>query len=994
MSTQSELEMEKKLVEQLERMGYERLEKCNEADLVQNLKTQLELHNRIQLTSDEFEQIKDKLKKGDVFDKSRMLRGRIDVMGADGTPKYIELFSVKHWCQNRFQVARQVTNRSADNHSRYDVTILMNGLPLVQIELKARGNDLRSAFDQIDRYRSTSYENNSGLFGFIQLFIISNGVNTRYFSNNQKLNFQFTFEWSDESNQRINRLDQFAESFMERCHLSKMIARYIVLHETSRNLMVLRPYQYYAVERILERVGYGRGDGYIWHTTGSGKTLTSFKASQILSHDPKIDKVLFVVDRRDLDYQTALEFNAFSANSVDTTENTKKLVEQLNDSACKLIVTTIQKLNAAISKPQFKEQCKDVAGKKVVFIFDECHRSQFGDTHHRICDFFSHRQMFGFTGTPIFDANTVKTKYGNKTTRDLFGEALHRYVITDAIRDRNVLRFSVEYRDLVKPNDLVEMNDGSRVPAKKLSEEQLNHKSFINAPQRVDKIVSDILALHPSKTFEREYTAMMCVGSVDLLRVYYESFRRLQADLAEDDKLKVATIFSSGPDDAEDFTGLEDTGVPSVTGRNVDAGRMEFLKACVGDYNSLYSTSYDATDNKSFYEYYQDLSRRVKRKEVDILLVVNMFLTGFDSPPLNTLYVDKRLRHHGLIQAFSRTNRIYDAKKSHGNIVCYRRLKDATDEALSIFANRDAKAGGVDEVISTVIMRPYPDLVDSFREEVAQLKQIAATPDAVDELFQEEEQLNFLAKFRDVLRMQNTLKTFSEFHDDLEHNTLDIDEQTLLDYQSKYLDKREELEAAQRERRRKKPIITGPGEGCDADESDDDQFNFDFDFEIELIKRDEVNVGYIINLIEKLKKGESNQKAYELTRDMILNVLQADPELRHKKQLFQDFIDTKLPALKPSTEDQMEGFVKHQFNAFVVEKRAEAMADACKVLNADLDGFRALYEEYIYRGRLPDIKELLGVLSVRPKITARKAVAEDMREMMESLATVYESSET
>lgn len=988
MSTQSELDMEKKLVEQLERMGYERVEKCNEADLVKNLKVQLEKHNRIQLTSDEFEQIKDKLKKGDVFDKARMLRGRIDVIGADGMPKYIELFSVQHWCQNRFQVARQVTNRSAVDHSRYDVTILMNGLPLVQIELKARGSDIRSAFDQIDRYRSQSYDNNSGLFGFIQLFIISNGINTRYFSNNQKLNYQFTFTWSDENNQAMNRLEQFAEHFMERCHLSKMIARYIVMHETLRCLMVLRPYQYYAVERILERVGYGRGDGYIWHTTGSGKTLTSFKASQILSQDKNVDKVLFVVDRRDLDYQTSLEFNAFSKDSVDTTDNTKKLVEQLNDDACKLIVTTIQKLNAAISKPRFKDQCQNVANKKVVFIFDECHRSQFGETHHRICDFFSHRQMFGFTGTPIFDANTVKTKYGNKTTRDLFGEALHKYVITDAINDRNVLRFSVEYRDMVKPGDVVEMDDGSQVPITAIDDEQLNKKSFINAPQRVNKIVQDILALNPSKTFQREYTSMMCVSSVDLLRVYYEAFKQQQADLPEEDRLRVATIFSSGNDDSEEFTGLEDTSVPSTTSRNVDPGRMEFLKTCVADYNRMYATSYDASDSKSFYEYYQDLSRRVKHKEVDMLLVVNMFLTGFDSPPLNTLYVDKNLRHHGLIQAFSRTNRVFDAKKSHGNIVCYRRLKDATDEALSIFANRDAKAGGVEEVISTVIMKPYPDLVDTFRNEVAQLKAIAATPDEVDGLHKEEDQLNFLAKFRDVLRMQNTLKTFGEFKEDLQSNILDIDEQTLLDYQSKYLDKREDIETAQRERRRQ--AKAEPTEVREAS-TEYQQLPFDFDFEIELIKRDEVSVSYILQLIERLNQ---NPKQHDLTRDMILNVLQTDPDLRHKKPLFEEFIDQKLPTLKASAEQGAEGIVKQQFNSFVRDKKKEAIQETCNKMQADSAGFIELYDDYVYRSRLPDIKELLSVLATKPKITERKQVAETMRLEMERIANLYENSMT
>lgn len=990
MGTQSELDMEKNLVTQLERMGYERLNKCNEADLVNNLKVQLEKHNNLKLTSDEFEQVKDKLKKGDVFNKSKRLRGRIDVISADGTPKYLELFSVKHWCQNRFQVARQVTNRSNDDHSRYDVTILMNGLPLVQIELKARGNTIRSAFDQIDRYRHKSYNNNSGLFGYIQLFIISNGVNTRYFSNNQTFNYQFTFEWADSDNQRINRLDAFTETFMERCHLSKMIARYIVLHETSRNLLVLRPYQYYAVERIIERVHFARGDGFIWHTTGSGKTLTSFKASQILSQNPKVEKVLFVVDRRDLDYQTALEFNAFSANSVDTTENTKKLVEQLKDPACKLIVTTIQKLNAAISRNQFKSQCSEVAEKKLVFIFDECHRSQFGETHHRICDFFTNRQMFGFTGTPIFDANTIKTKYGNKTTRDLFGEALHKYVITDAIRDRNVLRFSVEYRDLVKPNDAVILQDGSEAPVSTLSEEQLNHKSFINSPQRVDKVVSDILAVHPSKTFNREYTGMLCVSSVDLLRLYYESFQRLQADVPQDDRLRVATIFSSGPDDAEEFTGLEEQDAPTIKGMNPDSSRMAFLNACAADYNRQFGTSFDPTDSKSFYEYYQDISKRVKRKDVDILLVVNIFLTGFDSPPLNTLYVDKKLRHHGLIQAFSRTNRVYDAKKSHGNIVCYRRLKDATDEALSIFANRDARSG-VDEVISTVIMQPYSDLVESFRQEVAQLQEIAPTPDDVDFLDREEDQIEFLSRFRDVLRMQNTLKTFSEFSDDLESEALGVDEQTLLDFQSKYLDKREDMEAAERERRKQsKEKKAGEEGGGD----DDEAMTFDFDFEIDLIKRDEVTVTYIIDLIEKLKKGSGSQQNYELTRDMIMNLLQTDPELRHKKQLFQDFIDVKLPSLEAGSDEALEGSVKKHFNAFVSKQKKEAMASACQELNADIEGFQALYSEFVYRNRPPDIKELLGILSVKPKLAERKPVAEKMRYKMEELATVYESSET
>lgn len=990
MATQSEIEMEKALVAQLQELGYSFLGITNESQLVDNFRTQVEAHNQITLSNDEFAQLLDKLNKGDIIERARILRGKVDVIGSDGLPKYLELFSVKHWCQNRFQVCRQITNRSAENHSRYDVTLLINGLPLVQIELKARGSDIRSAFDQIQRYRSTSYHSNSGLFGFIQLFVISNGVDTRYFSNNTKLNFQFTFEWADKDNRRINRLPAFAEAFLEKCHLSKMIARYIVIHDTFQALMVLRPYQYYAVEKILERVGFGRGDGYVWHTTGSGKTLTSFKASQILSNDPKVDKVLFVVDRRDLDYQTALEFNAFSAGSVDATENTKKLVEQLNDPGCKLIVTTIQKLNAAISKDQFKKQCEEIAGKKVIFIFDECHRSQFGETHQRICDFFGNRQMFGFTGTPIFDANVVKTKYGNKTTEDLFGEPLHKYVITDAINDRNVLRFSVEYRDLIKPDETVTLDDGSKVPAPALTEEQMLQKAFLESPSRVKGIVQDILTLHPVKTYDAEYTAMFCVSSVDLLQLYYQAFADSKAQGQHE--LRIGTIFSCAAGEPEEFSGLTEQDLPDMDSRNIDQGRMAFLKSCVADYNAMFATSYDPSDNKSFYEYYQDLARRVKRREVDILLVVNMFLTGFDSPPLNTLYVDKNLRHHGLIQAYSRTNRLLDAKKSHGNIVCYRRLKVATDEALSIFANRDA-AASVDEVIGTVIMQPYPDLKETFKQEVEKLREIAKSPDAVDELIKEEDQYDFLAKFRDVLRIQNTLKTFNEFRLEIETGSLGIDEQELLDYQSKYLDKREFIEAAAREERRKKRQ-EGEDQGTSAGDSGDDvqPLLFDFDFAVDLIKRDEVTVSYILGLIEKLPH-QKGPKQYDQLRDMILNVLESDPDLRHKRALFKEFIDIHLPLIRQEAAADVEGSILKRFNAFVVARRSQAIDVYCEQMQIDREGFQTLYEDYIYRDRLPDIPSLLALLKVRPKITARKSKAESMRDRLVELAKEFEGAE-
>lgn len=767
MATQSEIEMEKKLVAQLVEQGYELLEIKNEAALVANFKVQLEKHNkkelerfgRTGLTNDEFDQVLIELRKGDVFDKSERLRQLVLVKTAEDQSLYLELFDTKNWCQNRFQVARQITNKSEKNHSRYDVTLLINGLPLVQIELKTRGSEIRAAFDQIVRYRSTSYDNNSGLFGFIQIFVISNGVNTRYFANNRDLSFQFTFTWGNEENKATNRLFQFAESFLEKCHISKMIARYLVIHQTSRSLMILRPYQYYAVERILERVRIGVNNGYIWHTTGSGKTLTSFKASQILSRDTKVDKVVFVVDRRDLDYQTALEFNAFTPDSVDTTENTEKLVKQLEDPNCKLVLTTIQKLNTALKKGKFSQRLEESRDQKYVFIFDECHRSQFGEAHKRIINFFRNRQLFGFTGTPIFEANVIKNKFGEQTTTDLFGECLHSYLITDAIRDANVLRFSVEYR---APQITVPDASGQE---QELDEILLTRKEVVRHPKRVEAIVRDLVGIHGAKTHQKTYNSIFAVADVDLLQVYYTIFKKLKEDGVHD--LNIATIFSCAPGETEEFTGLDDanlmslpeeTFAPDMTG-GLDPSRLAFLSSCIEDYNQTFGTAFRANDSKSFYNYYQNLCKRLKKRgtdkkskaaEIDILLIVNMFLTGFDAKPMNTIYTDKNLRHHGLIQAYSRTNRVFDKRKSHGNVVNYRDLKAATDEALAIFANRGqsettATEDGED-VTDIAILPSYGELMDDFRTKLEELKEIAENPDVVSELHDETDQLDLALK--------------------------------------------------------------------------------------------------------------------------------------------------------------------------------------------------------------------------------------------------------
>ena len=523
----------------------------------------LEKHNKVRLSDTEFSRVLNHLNKGNVFEKAQILRDKFALLKDDGDTQYIEFLDSEHWCQNRFQVTQQVTIEGKYKN-RYDVTLLINGLPLVQIELKRRGIELKEAFNQINRYQRDSYGSNRALFNYVQIFVISNGVNTKYYSNNRKQTFKQTFFWADKDNKNITNLDQFAETFLEKCHISKMICKYIVLAEVPKILMVLRPYQYYAVEAIVDRVKNTQKNGYIWHTTGSGKTLTSFKAAQILTKLPDVEKVVFVVDRKDLDYQTTKEFNSFSDGSVDGTDNTRVLVNQfLSKHADKkgiakdsnLIITTIQKLNTAINKPHYLSQMESVKDNKVVFIFDECHRSQFGETHKNITGFFTNAQLIGFTGTPIFPENAVGNQYGKRTTAELFDSILHKYVITDAINDDNVLKFSVEYIGRYKEKE----HSATEVD---IEVENIDIKELLESDERIDKITDYIIANHDRKTHSREFTAMMCVSSVDVLCKYYEAFRH------KSHKLKVATIFSYNANeedkDADGIIVLEDSILSTV----------------------------------------------------------------------------------------------------------------------------------------------------------------------------------------------------------------------------------------------------------------------------------------------------------------------------------------------------------------------------------------------------------------------------------------------
>jgi type I restriction enzyme R subunit len=923
---QSEAQLENNLIAQLKTQGYARVTIKDETDLLSNLKRQLEKHNKVSFTEVEFGKIVNHLNKGNVYERAQTLRDKYNLTRDDGSTLYIEFIDQIEWCQNQYQVTNQITIKG-EYENRYDVTILINGLPLVQIELKRRGLELKEAFNQTNRYQRHSFTSGTGLFQYIQLFVISNGVNTKYYANNRRQSFKQTFFWSDKENQAITQLDQFAKTFLEKCHLSKMITKYIVLSHTDKILMILRPYQYFAVEAIIDKVKNSVHNGYIWHTTGSGKTLTSFKAAQILTNLPKVDKVVFCVDRKDLDYQTAKEFNSFSEGSVDSTDNTQKLVEQFGDET-KLIVTTIQKLNTAIMKERYQHAMAPLKDKHVVFIFDECHRSQFGETHKRITEYFNHYQMFGFTGTPIFAENVSGNQFGKRTTKDLFGERLHRYVITDAIRDENVLKFSVEYVGRYK--EKADSNTSIDIDV-----EDIDTKELLESPARLDMITDYIIANHNRKTHAREFTGMFCVSSVDVLTRYYDLFQKKKE--AGEHNLKIATIFSYAANEADKDA---DDGVPEETtdmeGKPVNQHSRDKLESYIANYNKMFGTKFTTKDSRSFYNYYNDIAKRVKAKEVDILLVVNMFLTGFDSKPLNTLYVDKNLKFHGLIQAFSRTNRIMGDKKSQGNIVCFRNLKQATDNAIALFSDKNAK--------ETIIMEPYEVYAQRFNEALEALKDIAPTVDSVNDLVSEEDKFNFIKAYRELLRTYNVLVTFTDFSFD----DVAITEQEYADYGSKYLDLYDQV---RKEPQKEKVSILD-----------------DVDFELELIHRDDINVTYILKLLGQMK--DLPEEEQHTKKKAILDMLSGDVQMRSKKELIEKFIYESLPHLQDGS--LVEGHFKEFWQA---QDKAE-IEKICAEENLDRDKLNKLVSSYLFTEKLPYRDDVVDAMNKKPTILKRKTVSQ------------------
>lgn len=939
MTVQSEYQLENELISQLKQLGYASVTLKDERQLLSNLKTQVERANGLApLSETEWKQVISFLNTGIVFERAKNLRDLFPVKFDDGTSKHI-FFLSDDPSKNIYQVTNQITIDHRDYNgrtSRFDVTLLVNGLPLVQIELKKRGMEIAEAFNQTQRYIREAYWAGQGLFGFIQLFVISNGANTRYYSNGTT-GIEFAFPWADVHNKHINEIVDFAEAFFNQQHLTQMLTQYMVLLETTKSLMVLRPYQIYAVQKIVEHVQNSDQNGYIWHTTGSGKTLTSFKASQIIMQMPDVEKVLFVVDRNDLDTQTSREFNAFKADSVDSTDNTSTLVKQLDQRHDKLIVTTIQKLNRAISAERYLESIDYLKNKKVVFIFDECHRSQFGETHQNIKKFFSNAQIFGFTGTPIFEKNS-QSKAGLKLTTDyLFNECLHKYVIVDAIRDRNVLQFQIDYRGKYTAKGMATNESYDE------DVEGIDTKELYDNPQRLEMIARYIVNIHDTKTRNREFTAMFCVSSVETLTQYYDLFEKVQAEKQIEDEaqgrifkpLTIATIFSYAANEAvptDDLTGLiheETADIPS----QVNSSSRDKLDRYIANYNRQFKTNYNSGDQ--FYAYYRDIAQRVKNRQIDILIVVNMFLTGFDSKPLNTLYVDKNLKYHGLIQAFSRTNRVYNDKKPFGNIICFRNLKRATDEALALFSNK--------ETTKIVLVPSYAEIEQDYQAAVSKLFALTPNYQSVDDLVTEEQQLEFIKAFREVMRYNAQLQTYIEYDQD----QTQLDKQHFANFASKYAD----LCRAVRKTTKKEKVSVLD----------------DVDFQLDLLHSDRINVGYIINLLQLVIDTDSEDKRQKY-QAQIYDLISSDISLHDKQDLIQKFIEENMPKMINGQS------VQTAFAAFWDAEKEQAYQHLCKEENLKPEAMKQVLEHYEFTKRLPRKEELKDLPNYKVKLFERDNV--------------------
>ena len=901
---QSEAELEKSFIRDLEAQGYEYLTIRSEGELIANLRRQLETLNEYDFSDAEWERFFSEAiagKNDGIVEKTRRIQSEhIQILHRDdGTAKNIYLIDKRRIHNNRLQVINQYEESGGTRDTRYDVTVLVNGLPLIHVELKRRGIAIREAFNQIKRYQRDSFWAASGLFEYVQIFVISNGTNTKYYSNTtrgshvKELNeterrkskktsnsFEFTSFWADGNNKVISDLTDFTRTFFARHTILNILTRYCVF--TSENmLLVMRSYQIAATERILSRVqiaynykktGSTDAGGYIWHTTGSGKTLTSFKTAQLVSAFPFVDKVLFVVDRKDLDYQTMKEYDRFEKGAANSNTSTRILQKQLGDPNARIIITTIQKLDLFIRRNKGHEVFK----RQVVIIFDECHRSQFGDMHTAIIKAFRKYYLFGFTGTPIFAANAgCGGKAGLKTTPQAFGDKLHTYTIVDAINDGNVLPFRIDYINTVKSRNDMEDKDVSSIDTERA----------LAAPERVSEIVGYILEHFDQKTKRNSFyslkgqriagfNSIFAVSSIPMAMKYYSEFKKKLAERGR--KLTVATIFSYSANEADPEDTLPEE---SFEMDALDQTSRDFLEDAIRDYNADFGTSFDTSADK-FQSYYKDLSQRMKNREIDLLIVVNMFLTGFDATTLNTLWVDKNLRMHGLIQAFSRTNRILNSVKTYGNIVCFRNLQKETDEAIALFGDKEAG--------SIVLLKNfdayyygYDEGGKNHRGYIELLEELEMKFPVGQPIIGEQNQKDFISLFGAILRLRNILTAFDAFAGNER-----ISDRDLQDYQSIYIDLYQQLKTEKTEK---------------------ENINDDIIFEIELIRQVEINIDYILMLVAKYHESNCEDKEILVSIDKIVN---SSIQLRSKKELIENFIQT----VNASTEVDLDwkAFVQEQ----------------------------------------------------------------------------------
>lgn len=934
---QSEAQLEKELIHALQGLSYEYVEISNEAELYRNFRRQINLINGISLSDKEFSRLLNSMLGKSRFESAKNLRQDQEIeFDSDGKKHSVKIFDKSNWCNNRFQVTHQVTVHGK-HENRYDVTLLINGLPLVQIELKRRGMDLKKAFDQIARYQRDSYKD---LFYYIQIFIISNGVNTRYYANNLEINKDFVFTWQNADNRPVNNLMEFAGERLTPCALAKTISEYMVLDNTNKALLAMRPYQVRAVEALTNLAENTKNNGYVWHTTGSGKTITSFKVAQIVRTLKNVSKVVFLIDRKDLNAQTSDEFNKFEKNCFTGTPTGSDLIPAFRDSTANLIMTTIQKMSNCCKKyPNEFAAYKD----STVFIIDECHRSNFGEMHKNIKKVFAGSQFFGFTGTPIFEENKADLDF---TTAAVFGECKDKYRIGEAIRDHAVLGFNVYYYNTVKVQP----------QSRELGPSETD--DLIRNPDRISSVSQKVLDTFGRVTFDERYNAIFAVKDIDLLLRYYAELKRIDAG-----KHRICACFTFEPNDE-----LE----PGATESQRDA-----LDRIIADYNQMFGTSF-STDNGQTSSYYIDVQKRLKSREIDLLIVVDMFLTGFDSKRLSALYLDKSLQYHRLIQAFSRTNRLNGESKPHGNIVCFdtqipvvgkavpQRIlgtfKDDTDKAIALFAG-DSK--------DVVLVGKLEDYISKFIKERQAIEDIAKTPQDVDPLQTEADKITFLNLFRSLIKTVRVLNTFVDF--DWDEEELGMSRQTYEDYLSKYKDLAETF---------KHPGPDLPPEEVPAD------------FFLELVQNDRINFEYIMNLLKGTIQGSQKgamERLEELKRIAKILESTSSDSLKYKKDLLKKFIDEVAPGLDKDAD------VDAEFDRFVegekqrdVQKEAEELDIAYEQLMGVIKDF-AIYE-YVSDGTIESLLSKKAVEKRRQRLNLKKPYFKIKGELREDVKRYIEET--